>query len=223
MQAALRNGVCGECCAALASLLQVRVDADALGALSVPVASAVDYGERIRRVLHEFKESSRVDCAPLLGALLRRSLAAVVAQTDMGKRDLALVPVPSRRAAVMKRGYRHLNLLVQHAVPHASAVQVLEYRRRVRDQAGLRKQERAENLRGAFIASGRLHGLRCVVIDDVTTTGASLSESVRALRVAGAEVVGAAVIARVPLLAQAAPAERNGCLNHREIMCNPGI
>lgn len=223
VQAALRHGVCAPCRAVLRSLVHVVVDSTVAGVPGVPVASALEYGDRIRRVLHEFKESSRVDCAPLLGSLLRRSLAALVVQREVDARGVVLVPVPSRRAAVLKRGYRHLHLLLQHAVPRARAVQVLEYRRHVRDQVGLSKRQRADNLRGAFAASGHLRGRRCVVIDDVTTTGASIAESVRALRAVGAEVVGVAVIARVPLVAQVRASERNGCPNHREIICNSGI
>ena len=54
---------------------------------------------------------------------------------------------------------------------------------------------RAANLAGALQARGPLHGLPVVLVDDVVTTGATLTEASRALGAAGARVCGAAVVA----------------------------
>jgi predicted amidophosphoribosyltransferase len=74
------------------------------------------------------------------------------------------------------------------------AVNALRHRRRVADQAGLSVGERAANLVGALEAVG-VAGRRVVVADDVITSGATAAEAVRALRAAGAEVMGVAVVA----------------------------
>lgn len=71
--------------------------------------------------------------------------------------------------------------------------------RRVADQAGLNSVERAGNVRGAYVVArrwtGDVAGRTVLLVDDVVTTGATLCEGARALRSAGAEVVGAAVVA----------------------------
>ncbi|MFC7162167.1 phosphoribosyltransferase family protein, partial [Aquipuribacter hungaricus] len=70
--------------------------------------------------------------------------------------------------------------------------------RRVRDQAGLDRAERAANLDGALRAMvGPGPRVDVLVVDDVLTTGATLAECARALREAGVRVVGGAVVATV--------------------------
>ncbi|MCQ1999274.1 ComF family protein [Arthrobacter zhaoxinii] len=67
-------------------------------------------------------------------------------------------------------------------------------------QKGLGRSARRRNVRGTMTAGppGGLAGVHCLVLDDVLTTGATIAETVRALRAAGAKVLGAAVIAATP-------------------------
>jgi predicted amidophosphoribosyltransferase len=60
----------------------------------------------------------------------------------------------------------------------------------------LDRAQRAENVRGAFVAeAGSVHGLRVALIDDVATTGATLAAASGALRGAGAREVHCYVVA----------------------------
>ena len=71
--------------------------------------------------------------------------------------------------------------------------------RRVRDntpQASLPWNERAKNIRGAFVCDADLSGLRVAVIDDVMTTGATLNELARNLRQAGTLEIQGWMVAR---------------------------
>ena len=74
-------------------------------------------------------------------------------------------------------------------------------------QHRLARQERLRNLRGAFTAPieslSQLRDARVLLVDDVTTTGATLAAAAQALRAAGAARVDALVFARTP-----APRER---------------
>jgi predicted amidophosphoribosyltransferase len=117
-----------------------------------------------------------------------------------------LVPAPSRGAALRSRGddptlglARGAARRLTRAGQAAAVVPALRLSRSTADQAGLGAQERAANLAGAARVPRRLQaavaGRPVVLVDDVVTTGATLVESTRALRAAGAVVVGAAVVA----------------------------
>ncbi|MER5176770.1 ComF family protein [Streptomyces sp. NPDC002896] len=109
---------------------------------------------------------------------------------------LLLVPVPSARRAVRARGHdpaRRIALaaageLRRAGIPTA-VLAVLRQRRLVADQSGLNSRQRLANLTGALevaAGGGRLlrGGGRIVLVDDLMTTGASLTEAARAVRAA---------------------------------------
>ncbi len=74
---------------------------------------------------------------------------------------------------------------------------VLRVARAVEDQSGLSARARQDNLRCAFEVIDRPHldGCPVIVVDDIITTGATAVEAARALRRAGADVIGVAVVA----------------------------
>ena len=65
-------------------------------------------------------------------------------------------------------------------------------------QVGLSREERIENMRDAFrvVDRQRVKGRTVILVDDVMTTGTTLSECARVLKSAGAERVWAATVAR---------------------------
>jgi predicted amidophosphoribosyltransferase len=81
-------------------------------------------------------------------------------------------------------------------IPTASA---LSHHRKVRDQSQLNIAQRSQNISGAFAVSPQFSALispgniapKLIVIDDLITTGATLTEAIRALRTAGFTVLGA--------------------------------
>jgi predicted amidophosphoribosyltransferase len=123
-------------------------------------------------------------------------LSDAVRALDLGP-DVALVPVPSAAAAARARGGDHVRRLARVAgrgcgLPASPALRLV---RSVTDSAGLGAVARADNLRHAMAARPSADPRRALVVDDIVTTGATLREAVRALRAAGWEVSGAAVIA----------------------------
>jgi predicted amidophosphoribosyltransferase len=176
--------------------------------LPTPWAVA-DYAAGTRAAILAHKEEGRLALArPLGDALARAVTAALAPSADAGGRlpAVALVPVPSRRSAVRARGHdstlrltRRAAATVRREGAAAEVVPVVRVVRRLVDQAGLDARERAANLDGALSVPDRMAGLvrgrQVLVVDDVITTGASLAEAARALRVAGAVVIGAAVVA----------------------------
>lgn len=175
--------------------------------LPPPWASA-DYDGAARGAILAHKEDGRFGLVAPLGDALARSVLAGLAATAAADRsaDVALVAVPSRRTAVRGRGQdatlrltRRAAAAVRRAGSDVEVLPVVRIVRGLADQAGLDARQRAANLQGALAVPDRLarhiRGRAVVVVDDVITTGASIDETARALRAAGADVVCAAVVA----------------------------
>lgn len=119
----------------------------------------------------------------------------------------ALVPIPSSMSRLRKRGIWHtekIALLLQQFVPEIAGLPVLpllalEPGRKAQTDL-LTPSQRMKNMRQAFElqASQSLAGARLLLLDDVTTTGASLASAANTLQKAGALHVSALVLARSP-------------------------
>jgi ComF family protein len=161
------------------------------------------YEGSVRELLLGFKERGATGLAD---ALARPLAAAVLAAAPAARSPIVVVPVPSQRAAVRRRGDDVVALLARRTARalrrggvEVSAVSALVHRRAVADSAGLSAPERSANLRGALTVSPGaaevLRPHRVVVIDDLVTTGATLCEATRALASEGVVVAGAAAVA----------------------------
>jgi predicted amidophosphoribosyltransferase len=148
------------------------------------------------------KEHGRLALAGPLGDALARAVAAAVPNAF----DFVLVPVPSRPSSVRERGHDAIARTARAAARRlrrdGRAVQVLPVLRsgrRLVDQAGLSAADRRSNLAGALTVPAGLHALvvgrQVVVVDDVVTTGSTLAEAVRALRMVGTASVHVSVLA----------------------------
>lgn len=202
-----RAGACEPCTAELRAGEVRRVYPVPTPAALPPVWAAAPYADAVRGMLLAHKERGMLPLARPLGAALGRAARAAL-EVVPGPRDggagWALVPVPSARRAVARRGHdptRRIALRAAGALRRAGVaarvVPALRLVRPVLDQAGLPGWARAENVAGALaVRAGALpEGSRVLLVDDVVTTGASLAEAARAVRVAGAEPVAAAVVA----------------------------
>lgn len=182
--------LCGGCAAAMASPFRHRPEPCPAGL--PPLVAAGSYDGAVRAALLAHKERGRLGLAGPLGA----ALAGAVRELGPPVGAL-LVPVPSAPAAVRERGQDHARRLAAAAarrLPATRSRPLLRPARAVADQSGLSSAQRAANLSGALRAGRCLDGVAVVVVDDVVTTGATLAEAARALRAAGAVVVGAAVV-----------------------------
>ncbi|WP_092862620.1 ComF family protein [Quadrisphaera sp. DSM 44207] len=171
-----------------------------------PTWAAAAYEGPVREAVVAFKDGGRSDVLRWLGPALARAATAALEAGPAGA-PWVLVPVPSARASVRRRGRDVVADLAGAAAARMRAdgqdvrvAPLLRPARALHDQAGLDAAARALNLAGAHaLRRGRsAAGLRCVLVDDVVTTGATLAEGARALRAAGAAQVHAAVVAATP-------------------------
>jgi ComF family protein len=119
-----------------------------------------------------------------------------------------IVPVPLHSSRRRERGYNQSELLALGLARKLKSIAAAATPRVLRDglcrkratppQTGLTVAARRENVRGAFevARAEQIHGRRIIVVDDVMTTGATVSACARALKRAGAAHVTAITLAR---------------------------
>jgi predicted amidophosphoribosyltransferase len=169
----------------------------------MPTYVASDYEGITRAIITAWKERGRRDVAVHLAHALSVALRAVVSEED-GRADrdgphLTVVPIPSSPAARRRRGEDAWDRVVRLALAEVSrhcridVARCLQLTRQPRDQAGLSAPERRANLAGALVCRTAPR-TPIVLVDDIVTTGATLTEGARALRAAGGEVRWAAAM-----------------------------
>lgn len=155
------------------------------------------YESEVRESILRYKFQGCAAYAAVYGQILATRIEAEFA----GKYDL-LSWVPLHRSRERMRGYDQSRLLAEEACRRLDmpAVRLLEKHRATGQQSRLTKPEqRRANVSGAYRVHGSaevLRGKRVLLIDDVLTTGATLSECARVLRSAGAAEVLCATLAR---------------------------
>lgn len=163
-----------------------------------PQSGTVCWGEydgALRSALLGLKVRGRDELARPLG----RRLAAVIATADWATDVVLVVPVPSHPLRRLQRGWPAAVALAD-AVGRELGVPVRPLLRRhglVR-QTGRSRSARAGLARSAFRAREQLVGQTILLIDDVTTTGATLRRAAEVLLAAGAGTVYCAALAVTP-------------------------
>jgi ComF family protein len=157
----------------------------------VSLARAVGpYEGSLRAIVHALKYDGRPTIARHLAARMRNAGVDVLAGADLA------VPVPLHRSRERARGFNQARELGRHlGIPIADA---LVRTRRTPSQADLPAARRHANVRGAFEwrQSVAVKRKTIVLVDDVSTTGATLNACARALLDAGAAEVRALTAAR---------------------------
>lgn len=149
------------------------------------------YEGALRNIIHALKYDGRTSLAPSLAALIVEQCGDALEGAD------AVVPVPLHRSRERERGFNQASLIAR-ALPLPCAA-VLVRLRATSSQTDLPADRRRANVRGAFaVKDDRSQGspLIPVLVDDVATTGATISECARVLTEAGARDVRAVTVAR---------------------------
>ena len=170
--------VCGEC-------LQQPPAFDA-------TLAPLKYKFPINLVLQRYKYAGLLAVAKVTGELLADSL--------QGKSKLdVIIPMSLHSSRLLERGFNQaaeISRVVTKKLGIPLELHACSRTRPTKPQAGLSLQERKKNLRGVFACRRPLTGNHVVLLDDVMTTGASLSELARTVKDAGAARVECWVVAR---------------------------
>ena len=150
------------------------------------------YDGPLRAIVHALKYEGRRSLSQPLGDLMR------LRGTDMLDGAACVIPVPLHPSRRRQRGFNQAADLARHlGIP---AVPALRRARATPTQTGLPAAQRHRNMRDAFAATHAardLSGAIVVLVDDVSTTGATLESCARVLKLAGVMEVRALTAARV--------------------------
>ncbi len=208
--------VCGERLLSFCPTAFSLSDADAEAAICglcrralPPYVQAVAYGtfeQALRSTIHLLKYDRVMPAADFLGLKLGVAMAKLrVSNANAADGDSWLVvPVPLHSSKLRQRGFNQAELIARAALRNAVwrhlqlETRVLARHRETVSQAGLTRHQRRQNIRGAFRVRkpDSVKGRDILLVDDVFTTGATVSECARVLLRAGAHSVLIATVAR---------------------------
>jgi len=158
---------------------------------SLGIYSAGSYEGVLRSAIHRFKFAGRKSLATPLGILLVKYLSHT--STLCIEEIDSVIPVPLHRKREQKRGFNQANLLAEviskyFGLPTEHA---LERTRDTKPHFNLPRKERFSNIKGAFMVSSRpaVQDKRLLLVDDIYTTGATIFECSKTLKLAGAKRV----------------------------------
>lgn len=160
--------------------------------------AAAGYSGKARDLILSFKHNDRTDLAVPLGRWMTHAARPIL------REDMLVVPVPLHRWRLLKRRYNQAALLAGQVARGAGLDLCPDLLVRTRARGitdGMDVQERFAAMEGIISPhprrAARVAGRRVLLIDDVMTTGATLSACARALRDAGAADVDVVIFARV--------------------------
>jgi ComF family protein len=174
--------------------------------LEPPFVRATAYGSYesgLRELIHLLKYEEVRSAANVLGRMLSEAIADLT--PALGDAPVCMVPVPLHRTKLRQRGFNQSELIARAALKLNPAngqlmlnANVLVRQRPTESQIGLTRHQRRENMRGAFSVAqpSQIAGREVLLVDDVFTTGTTVSECARVLRRNGASKVWVATVAR---------------------------
>ena len=180
-------------------------------------AAALIYGGAVARAIGRMKYEDRPDLARPLGDLLWRALQPHAE----GLRGVVVVPVPLHVTRLVERGFNQSALLAGPLAARLGAPfrpGTLARTRATGQQAALDRAGRITNVAGAFSVrrAGSVRGREVLLVDDVTTTGATLDACEQALADAGAARVQRIALASAPQRVEEAVKDRQALRAARE-------
>ncbi|MFB0526380.1 MAG: ComF family protein [bacterium] len=192
-----KERVCGDCWSRVIYLNR-PID---IGLSLERIWSVAVYDGVLKKLIHQFKYKEKKYLTNPLGKLLVDFVEEYLKEESFDY----IVPIPLEKARQKKRGYNQAELLARvlgEAVNKPILTNLVERRKKTKPQFGLNREERFENLFGAFeiSQSGKgdiptIAGKTVLLLDDLATTGATLDECAKVLKGVGVSEVYGLVLA----------------------------
>lgn len=175
---------------------------DVLEGLRISVWANTVYETRVRAALVRFKDHGHRSLTPVLGQSLMISMTSALSDAGLGSdEEVAIVPVPSRADATRRRGFDPVDTIARSCLRVMSrsmtVIPALIDGRTHGSAKRLGASDRSQIAAGAFHVR-RTTSLPVIVVDDIFTTGATLTEATSTLMHSGMHVVAAACVAQTP-------------------------
>ena len=156
--------------------------------------SPVIYDERAQKIVLEAKENGIAAARRFIVVSIASAIARLQLQGEIG-----IVPIPSTDRAIRRRGEDFISLVAEEVIEELQVrnsqlrvkkMELFQLSHSVKDQSGLSRAERKDNLEGAIaVKIERVTDLdpkmRLIIIDDVITSGATMRAAITALKGAG--------------------------------------
>ena len=192
---------------------QICIHCEETGPRFEHAAAYGEYEGGLRGLIHLLKYQGVRSAARPLGQHLSQAMRFALHECDG---SFVVVPVPLHRQRRNSRGFNQTELIARVALrelrdlPVELEPKLLKRTRFTESQTGFTREQRRENLRGAFAVPdpARVKGRSILLVDDVLTTGATADECSRILMRAGAKQVLVVTVARAVTLDGVAPATK---------------
>ncbi len=162
----------------------------------VPLYFSNHYDEKGARLLLAAKESGNQVARNLLALSIYQGLEQSIIDLKITD-EIGLIGIPSRAAVNRVRGRAHIDDLINSIIsihnrnelkPHSKVrlrrLDILQIVKKIKDQTGLNKVRRGTNMSGAYLAiHPELSSKNLIIVDDLTTTGASIRAAITALSI----------------------------------------
>jgi competence protein ComFC len=148
--------------------------------------------ELVGKILHAFKYQYIEDIKNILEKIIKDFLDKYNVEVDI------IIPVPLHKRRYVERGFNQSDIIagIVGNMLDIPVENILKRDRHTKQQAKLKRNQRLENLKDAFILKKDVYvrGKKILLIDDVFTTGSTIQECAKVFKKAGVkEVVGFSV------------------------------
>lgn len=158
-----------------------------------------DYQGIAKELIQSLKFKHQRSIAAVIAKLMHETFTSNVARSDINKLDYLIVPIPTATSRVRERSFDHTELIAAK-FKALSGVQKTGSLKRLGQtrQVGAKRSARLTQSKNVYYVSNKteISGRNILLIDDVTTTGATLEDAARVLRKTGAKRVDALVLAK---------------------------